>query len=161
MKTKQVTAQLFQAARRMTVEPGQYVMVVADMAIGVYTGDDVIPVHAEVLREPAHRAKLPTAKAAAKALTGAAAWRKPGRLMTNEVMLGMRSKIVAALQEHRTLSSKSLATVIGPSVNTRTWQYRDTLVWLRANGWVTSEGSGRGIIYSVGPNMPQSSERAA
>ena len=159
MKTKQVTAQLFQAARRMTVEPGQYVMVVADMAIGVYTGDDAIPVHAEVLREPTHRAKLPTAKA--KAPTGAVAWKKPGRLMTNETMLDMRRKIVAALQEHRTLSSKSLATVLGTSVDTRSWQYRDTLVWLRANGWVTAEGSGRGIVYSVGPNMPQSSEKAA
>lgn len=173
-RTVQVTAQLFQATRRMTVEPGQYVMVVADMVVGIYTGDKTVPVQAHLVdASAAKRAsdeavasqRPPTDKPVQKASikrreqrrhTGAnGGVRKNGQPVTT--LIPVIHYVVEALRTVDEITPVQIRKDT-PELDPTGWRTRDATRWLRDKGIIIGRGGRLNRSFMKGPNFPESGQ---
>jgi hypothetical protein len=171
-RTVQVTAQLFQATRRMTVEPGQYVMVVADMVVGVYTGDKAVPVQHRV---PTHEGPFASkreadetsvAKDSKKEVTKRTLQRRhtgaSGGIRINgqpvATLIPVIHHIVEALRTRDEVTSLELKETIPTELDPTGWRLRDSARWLRDNEIVTPVGHTLKRSYTKGPKFPESGQ---
>lgn len=175
-RTVQVTAQLFQATRRMTVEPGQFIMVVADVVVGVYTGNAAVPVQAQLVDANADKRasddalasqRSPTDKPVQKATAQRREQRKStgiiGATRTNgmpvSTLIPVIHHVIEMLRTEDEVSTKQIKKdILGSDLDPTGWRTRDATRWLRNNGVINAAGSTAQRTFTRGPKFPESGQ---
>lgn len=162
-KTLQVTATLIPVGQKIHAEPGQMLMVVAGVCIGVYTGSQraepaavvaPTPTVAQPQSKPAQVAK----RSAGKPL-GHLVNKDPNREPRPHPSIGATQLAIKNyLKAHGPTKSRVMLKEWGYSRGgSWNWQFRDAISQLKRAGEVTVDYDGRDAIYS----LKQSNSQAA
>lgn len=138
---KQVTAQLYLVPKRMVLEPGQYVMVIADVVVGVYTGRPEIPVLAQVQEQPPPSArKQPPPTAKHKQRTNNRERIDGDPLTSVQPVIRAVVALLNHAQDRPMYTTDIVQGVERQLPNAKSWQVRDALNYMSKQGWTVSTG---------------------